>query len=547
MRCGLRSTAVLGVSSLARFLALAAVLLCAACSQTSEPSDTTGQSGCVTDLSCPYGEECIGAGCAPIAASLFPHIQTASTMHRGPLDDNEATWRAQHFDLLVGGIRADVMRGANPNVRMFEYVIARYHRFDDGTKTAWDWGLAHGYNPEDFYLHYREDVDLPTWESTVVVPGFPPGRVPGWNPGGGGNPASATSRDQSRVVGYNYNSGVPWYFANINHPGYREFLAHHVAGLIDGTWYFNQPFASGPIDGVMVDEAIWYPLFGEGLLDHSNEYYGTPVTDGHPYTYAIESVFPSLAQDMMDEFASTKDIMPNYGHVLFLNYPNRCAQNIQSTTPWIYGEVWVSYTGTSSPTSGGNRCITYDNDYVQAVREIVRQTKRGGRRVLGGRDTANGPSGTDRGKMLTLGLYYLVHNEHTYYQYESASTFSSSHVSTWAWNPAVPYDVGVPDVIPSGAIDFEGNANTKEHYLFASGADPVNPSLTYRVLARRYTNALVLVKLLPAGSTVDDSSITTHALGGTYGVLQADGLVDPTPITQASIRNNEALILIPLD
>jgi hypothetical protein len=78
---------------------------------------------------------------------------------------------------------------------------------------------------------------------------------------------------------------------------------------------------------------------------------------------------------------------------------------------------------------------------------------------------------------------------------ESASTFSSSHVSTWAWNPAVPYDVGAPDVIPSGAVDFEGNTNTREHYLFASGADPVNPSLTYRVLARRYTNALVLVKL----------------------------------------------------
>jgi hypothetical protein len=180
------------------------------------------------------------------------------------------------------------------------------------------------------------------------------------------------------------------------------------------------------------------------------------------------------------------------------------------------------------------------------VREIVRQTKRGGRRVLGGRDTVNGPSGTDRGKMLTLGLYYLVHNEHTYYQYESASTSSGSHVSTWAWNPAVPYDVGQPDVIPSGAVDFEGNANTKEHYLFASGADPVNASLTYRVLARRYTNALVLVKLLPTGSTVDDNSITTHALDGSYGVLQADGLMGPT-VTQASIRNNEALILIPLD
>lgn len=546
MQCGFRSESATGVWSLARVVATVAMLAVAACSQTSEPSDTSGQNGCITDFSCPYGEECDGAGCAPIAAALYPHIQTASTLLRGPIDDLEVEWRAQHNDLLVGGIRPDVARAVNPNVRLFDYVVARYHRFDEGPKTASDWAVAHGYDPEDFYLHYREDVDVPTWESTVLVPGFPPGRVPGWNPGGGGNPASATSRDQSRVVGYNDGSGEPWYMANVNHPGYRAFLAHHLAELIDGTWYFNQPYASGPIDGVMTDVAIWYPIFGEGLLDHSNEYFGIPINDNHPYSYAIESTYPRLAEDMMDAFASTKDIMPNYGHVLFLNYPNRCAENIQETTPWIYGEMWLSYTGTASPTSGGNRCITYDNDYVNSVREIVRQTRAGGRRVIGARDTVNGINGTNRGKLLTLGVYYLVHNKHTYYMYESGPNAYPAHVSTWAWNPAVQYDIGQPDVIPSGSVDFEGRSNTKEHYVFATGADPINPSLTYRVLARRFTNALVLVKLLPAGSTVDDSSITLHALDGSYGVLQADGLIGPV-VTQASIRNNEALILIPLD
>jgi hypothetical protein len=249
---------------------------------------------------------------------------------------------------------------------------------------------------------------------------------------------------------------------------------------------------------------------------------------------------------MMDTFGSTKDIMPNFGHVLFLNYPNRCAENIQATTPWILGEVWVSYTGTASPTSGANRTITYDNDYANAVREIVRQTKRGGRRVLGAQDRFNGVFGTDRGKMFTLGLYYLVHNKHTYYMYTSTSDASGGHISAWGWNPAVQYDIGQPELIPSGALDFEGHSNTREHYVFATGPDPVNGSLTYRVLARRFTNALVLVKMLPAGSAVDNSSITTHTLDGNYGVLQADGLVGPT-VTQASLRNNEALILIPLD
>ena len=66
------------------------------------------------------------------------------------------------------------------------------------------------------------------------------------------------------------------------------------------------------------------------------------------------------------------------------------------------------------------------------------------------------------------------------------------------------------------------------------------------MLARRFTNALVLVKMLPDGSVTDDRSITTHALDGSYAVLQADGSLGAV-VTQAQIRNNEALILISLD
>ncbi len=544
MRSGSRSESAVGVATLTRVLAAIFLFAGLSCSTTSEPSDDGGQSGCVTDLSCAFGEECGGNGCAPIAPSVYPHIQTASMMLRSPNSAAETTWRAQHNDLLIGGVDPEIARAANPNVRMFEYVVSRFHRLDSGPKNATDWAAAHGYDPEDFYLHYRVDVDVPTWESNVIVQGFPNGRVPGWNPGGPN--ASATFRAQSRVVGYNNSGGEPWYFANVANAGYRSFLADAIEGLIDGTWYHNQRYASGPIDGVLMDEAIWYPMFGEGLLDKSDEYWGLAIDDGHPYTQAIESLYPAMAQRELDAFGSTKDIMPNYGHVLFLNYPNRCAENVQSTTPWILGEVWVQYTGAASPTTGGSRTITYDSDYVNAVREIVHQTRRGGRRVLGAQDRVNGVAGTDRGKLFTLGLYYLLSNQHTYYMYESADHAYAGDASTWAWNPAVQYDVGQPDVIPSGAVDFEGRANTKEHYVFATGPDPVNSSLTYRVLARRFTNALVLVKMLPAGSTVDNTSITTHDLGGSYGVLQADGLIGPT-VTQASIRNNEALILIPLN
>jgi hypothetical protein len=406
------------------------------------------------------------------------------------------------------------------------------------------WASDHGYDGEDFYLHYKEDTYVPTWENKTIVPGFPLGMVPGWIPNSPMTNASAMTRAQSRVVGY-YNGPEPAYLANVANAGYRAFLDAYVAGLLDGTWWYNQKFASGSLDGVMVDEAIWYPVYGEGLLNHSTEYYGIPINDSHPYSYAIEGMFPALASDMKNDLGATKDIMPNYGHVLFLNFANRCAQNIQKTTPWIYGEVWATYTGTSSPTSGGNRCITEDYDYDEAVRQIIYQTRAGGRRIVGARDYSNGSSGTDRGRILSLGLYYLVHNSHTYYMYETLIGHAGGgNISAWGYNPAVDFDIGQPMPVPNGMTDFEGKANTKEHYLFASGPDPVNNSLTYHVWGRRFTNALVLVKLLPAGSTTDDTSITTHTLDGTYMPLNVDGTVG-APITQASIRNNEALILIP--
>jgi hypothetical protein len=517
-----------------------------ACSSSSspEPGDT---GGCVTDFSCALNEECEDGGCGPLRPALRTHIQTASCVLRGPLDDSEVTWRATHFDLLIAGLDPDLSRAVNPNVRLFDYVITRFNRFDrPAPKTASQWAAANGYDGEDFYLHYREDTYIPTWEGRTIVPGYPAGMVPGWNPGGGGNPATATGRDQARVVGYYYGP-QPWYFANVSHPGYRAFLKYHIEGLMDGTWFYNQKFSSGPLDGVLIDDAIWYPQFGEGLLDHSSEYYGVAVNNEHPFTYAIENLFPGLASDMLNVFGETKEMMPNYGHVLFLDYPNRCAQNIQHTTPWIWGEVWVSYTGTSSPTSGSNRCMSEENDYDNAVRQIILQTRSGGRRIVGARDTASGINGTDRGKLLTLGLYYLIHNPRTYYMYETIVGHDDpNHLSQWAWNPAVDYDIGQPDVIPAGEVDFEGKANTKEHYVFASGPDPVNGSLGYRVYARRFTNALVLVKLMPIGSTTDDTSITTHALDHTYVPLLADGNVG-APVTQVDIRNNEALILIPVN
>jgi hypothetical protein len=50
--------------------------------------------------------------------------------------------------------------------------------------------------------------------------------------------------------------------------------------------------------------------------------------------------------------------------------------------------------------------------------------------------------------------------------------------------------------------------------------------------------------MLPLGSVVDSRSTTTHPLNGTYRILQANGSLG-LGVTEAHLRNNEALILIP--
>jgi hypothetical protein len=527
-------------------LVAATLVLGTACSPSTAPLQEPG--ACVTDLACPAGEECGPGGCQPLAPALYPHIQTASALFRPHLDGGEASWRAAHNDVLIAHVagHVDAFRAVNPHVRLFEYINIRYHRYDDVPPTASEWALAHGFDPENFYLHYREDVDVPTWESMVLVDGYPPGRVPGWVPGAGSPSASAVERYQSRAVGFYGGGSTIFYMANVGHAPMRLFIAARMAALLDGS-YYGVSFATGPMNGIIVDNAIHYPRFDEGLLAHTHEYWGLPNDDYHPYARAFETLYPEMAQALAARFGSPADLLINYGHVLFLNNNNLVARNIQKTTPWAWAQVWVTYRGYASPTLGPTRCITYDRDYENGVAAVVRQTRAGGRRVLGAHDLVGGGGGSDRGRLFTLALYYLLHNRHTYYLYETVNGHQGAGpLSAWQWNEAVTFDVGQPAPVPPGRVDFDGKAGTTEHYLLASGTDPYDADLTYRVLARRFTNALVIVKMLPEGSVVDDRSITTHPLDGSYAVLRSDGTLGAV-VTEATIRNNEGLLLIPVD
>jgi hypothetical protein len=526
----------------------AGLILCLlpACTPSTAPNDTrNAPPGICRDSGCPLGEECEGAGCVPVRPTLYPNIQLASVVFRNYVEDSEVEWRAGHADLLIGrtGAYADRIRAANPNARLFEYTLVRYDYYPEDSE---EWAALHGYDPEDFYLHYREDTAVPGYESRVLVPGFPTGVVPGWNPDRlpDDPPSSATERAQSRAVGMPFGVTDPWRMANITHAPYRRFLIDEIAALADGS-LLGATNATGPVDGIMVDLGVWYPIFNDGVINKTNEFYGVPLDDSHPYARGFVTFYTDLIEGLEGRLGRSPDIMPNYGHVLFLDSPDPLSQGVLDAVDWAWGEVWIMDRGISNPTRGSARAVSYEYDYEEAIASIVRQTRSGGRRVLGARDLETAPAPSERGRLFTLSLYYLVHNPNTFYEYESYNGHNyTAHVAQWQWNPAVAWDIGQPDRVPDGFVDFEGKTGTTEHYEFAAGADPYDSTLTYHVFARKFTKGLVLAKLMPVGSVVDDRSVTVHPLDRGYRVLHADGSVSVDLVFSVAIRNNEGVILV---
>jgi hypothetical protein len=145
-----------------------------------------------------------------------------------------------------------------------------------------------------------------------------------------------------------------------------------------------------------------------------------------------------------------------------------------------------------------------------------------------------GGSVTDpRTQLATLAAYYLLA--------DPVSTFLDffggfEPATSWTrhWTQAAAFNVGQPQDTWS---------------VFATGTDPSNSNLTYRVYQRHYGNALVLYKPLSSNSggtagTLADNTATVHQLGRTYRPLQADGTLGAA-VTSISLRNGEGAILIP--
>jgi hypothetical protein len=105
--------------------------------------------------------------------------------------------------------------------------------------------------------------------------------------------------------------------------------------------------------------------------------------------------------------------------------------------------------------------------------------------------------------------------------------------SSWTrhWTNAINFDVGKP---------------AANWTVFATGQDPSNRGLDFKVYSRGYQHALVVYKPLSytrgvSGGTGDNTA-TTFALGGQYRLVHADGTLGPV-VTRVTLRNGEGAIL----
>lgn len=144
----------------------------------------------------------------------------------------------------------------------------------------------------------------------------------------------------------------------------------------------------------------------------------------------------------------------------------------------------------------------------------------------------NGVNATDpRLQVTTLAMYYMLADPNLSFLMMNGGNEPSSGWDRH-WTNAIKFNVGKP---------------TGTRSVFGTGLDPANRNLEFKVYARQYQNALVLYKPVSytrgVSGTIADNTATTHALGGVYREVRADGTLGPA-VSKITLRNGEGKILV---
>jgi hypothetical protein len=441
------------------------------------------------------------------SSTVFQHIRTFE-IGNDAYDQTETDFIASHFDVFVGtGVQVPRIYEVNPDIALLAYITIRANSPESfgpscplGDLCADTFCSNHGYDVEDCFLHYREDV---SYDYNFPDGGLQTVSVPGWNPDWqpGDPPASATEKSESRVWG-RWTPEQRW--ANVASRAWQHWRNESIAGSMqkDGR----------VVEGVLIDGVV--RLTGEMsymMFDKTLEYTDETVDINFRAIDDCYAYIPVLRDHLAHEFGESKILLGNAeaGYYLIEELTN--SSRLAERFDWFLVENGVRFDAFVSA-----QTCSYDIQFQHVLG--IRDLAESGKKILfGGKDNSD----TERGRIFTLATFYLINGPNLYF---------CDHKIGIHWFDAIGYDIGEP----------LGDA-----YLRASGPDPARPASTYYLMAREYTNALVLVKFRDSASYfMYFGSETTHSLGGTYQPLGEDGTLGG-PVTEVTLFNNEAAILIP--
>jgi hypothetical protein len=352
----------------------------------------------------------------------------------------------------------------------------------------------------------------------------------------GAAPVARTILGRDYVNAHGRNSGaIPAfdYSADLNHDGYlndAEYAHRHkgmdarfVYETRDLSGYGQERPPTNPANAAFQAWAIDYntrvlkahPLAAGLFLDNSSG--DQPVDDGH--------IAESVATYSHDYGALLKAL----GKAIAPHWILANTSGGQTNSDGIVGQN-TSYFEEFALRPLASDYVGFEDMAAQVAHRMSLNPK--GYAVLDSLPTGGSPSDS-RTQIATLAYYYLLADPvHTFldlYGGYAPATSWSQH-----WSKAVTFNVGKPVGTWS---------------LFATGHDPANRAMTYRVYERTYSNALVLYKPLShaAGTNLRASlgpaSATTFNLNGKYRLLRSDGTLGPV-VTRVSLRNGDGAILV---
>lgn len=426
--------------------------------------------------------------------SLFSHINTYKCNFRYVKDEQEWSWWASHFDVMVHGDTEALVycKNLNPDMKFLLYQLDLTVMQDDQTELndLAEFCADNGYEFEDCFLHFYDDTRCVLRPGDTVT-------VPGWIGG------SAQSKEEARLPGYRWTS-YRWVYW----PAYEAVQRYHGSKFWEIT---HHEYPGGHYyDGIFLDEhcpGISYNLptiiSGGTVL----EYLGVLEIDD-AYIGDVADMLQTERTMMGDE----KLLLPNTGnwYDYRIKWQGLAAKGVQ-TEIWIY--MKKEY---------GPPYWDFAKFFADSSRYFVFYTAERGEQT--GIPAGSYPSYQDREDIYLLASYYIQKDTLNYFAIGGG--WDQPLVES-CWFPAIEYDVGEP-------ID--------THYLYQTGVDPTGHG--YRIYARDYTKARILIRPLDRWDRVDfgDNTAVVCDLGEAYRPLQADGSLGEST-TQFVLRNSEAAIL----